>query len=325
MAVTTMNADPVRTHTAIPRWKWIVVVMMLLATVINYLDRAALGNLSSYIMKDFHLNEEGYGTLEKWFGFSYAVFLIVAGLLADRLSLRWLYAGALMVWSIAGCATGFVGTVLQLKLCRVVLGAGEAFNWPVAVGTVRRIMPRESQSFANGIFNSGMTIGAVLTPVLVLLMVQKETGEGWRSLFKIVGVLGSLWVIFWLLSTRGDRAAEMTPLREATSAPVPFVTVLRLRTFWITMAVGVAVNLAWHLYRVWLPRHLDRDLKFNGQQVQFVLMAYYLVADLGSIAFGYLAKKVIGPSRPVERARKLVVLLAALVCLTAMPVLFTQA
>src|SRR5579862_1920716 len=293
MAVSIMNAEASASKTSIPAWKWAVVVMMLFATVINYLDRQAMGNLGSFIKHDFKLDNEGYGRLESWFGYTYAVFLVVAGFLADRLSLRWLYAGALFVWSIAGFATGFVAMLLQLQICRAVLGAGEAFNWPVAVGTVRRIMPRESQSFANGIFNSGMTIGAVLTPVLVLLMVQKETGEGWRSLFKIVGVLGSLWVIFWLLSTRGDRAAEMTPLREATSAPVPFVTVLRLRTFWITMAVGVAVNLAWHLYRVWLPRHLDRDLKINGQQVQYVLMAYYLVADLGSIAFGYLAKKVI--------------------------------
>jgi len=116
----------------------------------------------------------------------------------------------------------------------------------------------------------------------------------------------------------------MTPVRAAMLPPVPFSSVFKLRTFWITMAVGIAVNMAWHLYRVWLPRHLDVDLKFNGQQVQYLLMAYYLVADLGSIAFGYLAKKVIGPSRPVERARKIVVLLAAVVCLTATPVLFTR-
>jgi ACS family hexuronate transporter-like MFS transporter len=72
-------------------------------------------------------------------------------------------------------------------------------------------MPRESQSFANGVFNSGMTIGAVLTPALVLMMVNRDTGEGWRSLFKIVGAIGSLWVVFWLLGTRGERAEEMTP------------------------------------------------------------------------------------------------------------------
>ncbi|MBI3856929.1 MAG: MFS transporter [Planctomycetes bacterium] len=318
-----MNTPDGSSRSAIPAWKWGVVVMMLLATVINYMDRAALGNLSSFIKNDFHLKEEGYGKLEEVFGYSYAVFLVVAGFLADRWSLRWLYAGALLVWSLAGFATGFVTTILELQICRAMLGAGEAFNWPVAVGTVRRIMPRESQSFANGVFNSGMTIGAVLTPVLVLLMVNEKTGEGWRSLFKIVGALGSLWVVFWLLCTRGGRAREMTPEGTATAETIPFVDVFSLRTFWITMAVGIAVNLAWHLYRVWLPRHLVVDLKFTDKELQYLLMGYYLVADLGSIAFGFIARRVITPARPVERARKLVVLIAACVCLAALPALFT--
>src|SRR3982750_3601471 len=127
-------ADSASLKAPIPRWKWGVVVMMLFATVINYLDRQAMGNLSSFIKKDFDLNEKGYGTLEAIFGYSYAAFLVIAGFLADRFSLRWLYAGALLVWSAAGFATGFVGTLLELQLCRAILGAGEAFNWPVAVG-----------------------------------------------------------------------------------------------------------------------------------------------------------------------------------------------
>lgn len=321
-------ADPTSTATAgaktpIPAWKWGVVVLMLFATVINYLDRQAMGNLSSFIKKDFKLDNEGYGRLEAWFGYTYAVFLVIAGFLADRWSLRWLYAGALLVWSAAGFATGFVGVLIEMQICRAVLGAGEAFNWPVAVGTVRRIIPRESQAFANGVFNSGMTIGAVLTPILVLLMVNKVTGEGWRSLFRIVGALGSLWVVFWLWNTRGSRAAEMSPRPEDRATAVPFWHVFRLRTFWITMAVGIAVNMAWHLYRVWLPRTLVDDLKFNDEQLQYLLMAYFLTADLGSILFGYIAKRAITPTRPVERARKLILMAAALVCLAALPALVT--
>ncbi len=313
----TPNEEP--SKTSVPAWKWGVIVMMLLATVINYMDRQAMANLGSFIKRDFHLDNEGYGRLDSWFGYSYAVFLVVAGFLADRWSLRWLYAGALLIWSSAGFATGFVGPLIELQICRAILGSGEAFNWPVAVGVVRRIMPRESRAFANGVFNSGMTIGAVLMPVVVLLMVNKTTGEGWRSLFKIVGGLGSLWVILWLFFTRGERAAEMTPERQVASTP--FWTVFRLRTFWITMAVGVSVNLAWHLYRVWLPRTLIEDLKFNDEQLQYLLMAYFLTADLGSILFGYLARKLVTRTRPVERVRKIVIMTAALVCLVATPVL----
>lgn len=319
-----MNLVIVPSKTAIPAWKWWIVVMMLLATVVNYLDRQTLGSLATFIKADFRLNEEGYGTLEAIFGYSYAVFLIIAGFMADRWDLRWLYPIALLVWSAAGFATGFVETLFQLQVCRAVLGAGEAFNWPVAVGIIRRIIPRESQALANGIFNSGMTLGAVLTPILVLTLVGPN-GEGWRRLFIIVGAAGSVWVLLWLAGTGGTRAVEMARPAVDPTAPqgvVPFRDVFSMRTFWITLAIGVAVNVCWHFYRVWLPRHLVVDLKFTDRELQYLLIAFYVTADVGSIAIGLLARRLVTPQRSIERARKIVVVFAALLCLLATPVVF---
>jgi ACS family hexuronate transporter-like MFS transporter len=309
---------------AIAPWKWWVVWMMMLATVVNYMDRQTLASTSSFIKAEFKLNEEGYGTLEAWFGYSYAVFLIIAGFLADRWDLRWLYAIALLVWSAAGFATGLVGTLLQLQLCRAVLGAGEAYNWPVAVGVVRRIIPRDSQGLANGIFNSGMTLGAILTPLLVVALVG-STGQGWRTLFMIVGAAGSLWVILWLLGTGGERAREMArmPKDEIVQPSIPFLEVFGLRKFWITFAIGLTVNIAWHFYRVWLPRHLEVDLGYDPKKnLQFLLMAFFTCSDLGSIATGFIARRLARTSSSVERSRKIVLMLAALVCLLATPVVF---
>jgi ACS family hexuronate transporter-like MFS transporter len=317
-----MTPSFLRQPVRIERWKWAVVLMMLMATVINYMDRQTLGSLASYIKADFTLNEQGYGTLEAIFGYSYAVFLVVAGFAADRWNLRWLYPLALLIWSAAGFATGFVETLLQLQICRAILGAGEAFNWPVAVGIIRRIIPRESQAFANGLFNSGMTLGAVLTPLLVIGMVGPH-GEGWRRLFIIVGAAGSIWVLVWLWCTRGSRAGEMAqPNKEdvTTTAAVPFRSVLSMRTFWITLAVGTAVNMSWHFYRVWLPRHLVVDLEFSDRELQYLLIAFYLTADIGSIVSGWIARKLVTERRSVERARKIVVVSAGLLCLVAMPV-----
>ncbi|HVU51184.1 MAG TPA: MFS transporter [Polyangia bacterium] len=311
---------------AVPRWKWTVVVMLLLATVVNYMDRQALGSLSSFIKRDFRLGEEGYGSIEAWFGYSYAVFLVVSGFLADRLDLRWLYAGALLVWSGAGFATGFATTLLGLQLCRIVLAAAEAFNWPVAVGVVKRLFPREQQSFANSVFNTGVTFGAVFTPLLVIAMVGPG-GSGWRAVFKAVGVAGLLVLGLWLWSTRGSRAMEMAlPPREegagAARVPgVPFWAVLRMRRFWITMGVGFSANFTWHLYRVWLPRHLVVDLRFDDRQLQWLLIAFYRTAALGSVVIGYLSRRLVGPGRSVDRARKIVVVVSAALCLVATPLL----
>jgi ACS family hexuronate transporter-like MFS transporter len=308
---------------AIPSWKWWIVVMLLLATVVNYMDRQTIGSVASFIKRDFQLKEEGYGSLEAWFGYAYAAFLLISGYLSDRWDLRWLYAGALLVWSGAGFATGFVTSLLGLQVCRAVLGAAEAFNWPVAVGVVRRLFPRESQPFANSVFNTGVTFGAVFTPLLVLAMVD-GAGHGWRSLFKVVGIAGLVVVALWLWSTRGARAREMAlPARQgdaSSPAPrIPFCAVFRMRTFWITMGVGFTANFTWALYRVWLPRHLVVDLKFTDKQLQGLLIAFYLTADLGSIAIGFLSRRLVGGGRSIERARKIVVVVSALLCLAATP------
>src|SRR5713101_8199209 len=114
------DSAPYKPRPAIARWKWGVVWMLFLATVVNYLDRSALNSASKYIMQDFSLDEEGYGKLEFWFAIPYAVVLILSGFLADRWSIRWLYAGALLVWSAAGFSTGLVGSLFQLQLCRAV-------------------------------------------------------------------------------------------------------------------------------------------------------------------------------------------------------------
>src|SRR6185295_13424885 len=115
------------------------------------------------------------------------------------------------------------------------------------------------------------------------------------------------WVIMWLLGTGGARAEEMSAQtqKESVAPAIPFRDVFLLRTFWITCAIGVTVNMSWHFYRVWLPRHLVVDLHFTDQQLQYLLIAFYLAGDAGSIAIGYFIRWLVRRGRTVERARKI--------------------
>jgi ACS family hexuronate transporter-like MFS transporter len=312
----------------VARWRWGVVWLMFLATLINYMDRQTLGSTARYIKDEFQLTEEAYGWVEFCFIFSYALFGVPAGYLADRLNLRWLYAVALLVWSAAGFLTGLAQSVVMLSLCRLVLGMGEAFNWPCAVSIVRRLVPLESRSLANGIFHSGASIGAVLTPFLVLVLVA-DRAENWRLLFQVVGALGLVWVVLWLGFVRGPRAEVITRLAEDTSAPAgapgvappaeSFLQVMQRRPFWITLAVGITINICWHFYRVWLPRFLDVDLHLSQHDIQLTLMGFYLAADVGSLSAGYLTRRLTFAGVSVERSRKVVLLLSSLLCLLSLP------
>lgn len=323
-----MGLTPDSHAVAVPRWKWQLVWLMFLATMINYMDRQTLGSVSKFFIAEFELNADGlgetrFGRVEMAFGVTFATTQLIAGFLADRMSIRWLYAGALLLWSAAGFACGIVQTLWLFVACRVALAFGESFNWPCAVAAVRRIFPAESRSFANGIFHGGGSIGAIVTPLLVLMLVS-DSGDGWRLVFLVTGGVGALWVIAWLLFLHGDRAVEVdTPpppqLRDDGVGHETIWDVLKARKVWLAILVGLCVNVCWHFFRTWLPRICERDLALSTRQMQWVLAGYYVSADLGSMSAGYMTRRLARAGYTVAGARKTVMFGTASLCLLAIP------
>lgn len=313
---------------AIPAWKWGLVWLLFLATMINYMDRQTMQATSSHLIREFFDGKErGYGEVESAFQYAFAAAQIVAGFLVDRFNVRWIYVLALMVWSAAGVCTGLVNTIHALILCRVVLGAAEAFNWPCAVTVVRRVLPLEARSLANGIFHSGASIGAALTPILAWAMIG-PSGENWRTLFIVVGAVGAAWAILWFIVIRGDRARQIEEKfassgSPTTAGPAPsFLGVLLGRRFWIAMTVSLTVNVCWHFFRAWLPRILRRDLEYTETQMLWMLAGFFVAADIGSLLAGYTTRMLTHAGFSVERSRKLVSTATSLLCLLAIPVAF---
>lgn len=337
-----MNITSSRTPISIERWRWGVVWLMFFATLINYMDRNTLNNAERYLLAEFvpasavdvdaptaaedlsRLRNQTYAQVQFAFGIAFALFQVVAGFLIDRFSLRILYLVAIVIWSAAGVLTGFVpaGAIGMLVACRVVLGIGEAFNWPCAVACIRRVIPRESRGMANGIFHSGASIGAVATPLFVLMLVDSTTGEGWRILFIVVGAVGFVWALAWWSLTRGERSVAIdTPPQpdfgNEPSGPSSFLSVFGLRTFWICLATGVCVNLCWHFYVQWFPRFLTEDVKTTGQEQQWVLACFFIAADLGSMFCGWLTLALARAGFVVERSRQIVMTCVAVAVCSA--------
>src|SRR4051812_27937856 len=148
-------------------WKWWVCGLLLLATMVNYMDRLTLNLTAVRIMYEFRLDARDYGQLESAFAFAFALGAIIFGWLADRITVRWLYPVAVLVWSVAGFATGLVGSFVGLLLCRFLLGFAESGNWPCALRTTQQILPPAQRTLGNSILQSGAAIGAVITPLIV--------------------------------------------------------------------------------------------------------------------------------------------------------------
>ena len=177
-------------------WKWWVCGLLLLATMINYMDRVALNIKAVPIKTEFGLDDVGYGYLESAFSTAFALGAILMGWLSDRWSIRWLYPLVVLVWSLAGFATGLVHGFVALLFCRFLLGLSESGNWPCALQTTKHLLTPGERTMGNGILQSGAALGAILTPLVAALLV----GEGgWRPLFIVVGLVGMFWGVLWLL------------------------------------------------------------------------------------------------------------------------------
>ncbi len=192
-------------------WIWWISGLLLLATMLNYMDRQTLANLKVRITTELSLTNEDYGDLEWLFGWAFAAGSLFFGYLSDRISVRFLYPAVLVIWSLIGVLTGYCNGYESMLACRILLGFFEAGHWPCALRTTKIVLDRSNRTMGNSILQSGGALGAILTPPVILMIVGTtgDTVEGaWRSPFIIIGSLGIVWAMAWLFTVRkGDLPA----------------------------------------------------------------------------------------------------------------------
>jgi ACS family hexuronate transporter-like MFS transporter len=303
---------------------WGICGLLLLATMIMYMDRLALSQQKTEITAALGLDNTDYGRLELGFGLAFAVGGIVTGLLADRISPRWFYPTVLMGWSSVGFATGWVTSYWELFACRVLLGFFEAGHWPCALMTAQRMLSRRDRMMGNGILQSGAALGAIVTPIVVLLLAGPEQ-ESWRIPFRVIGALGIFWVIGWI-STIRKADLELKPSDvpapasdEEPAADPPNDPSLLIRRFLALGVVVIVINWFWQYLRAWMPGMLREQYGYGKDEVQYFSIAYYAAADIGCLSAGFVARWLTGRGLSVHGAR--VSVFAFCTLLTAMSTL----
>ena len=295
-------------------WKWVVCGLLLLASAINYMDRQTLANASVRITKEFGLNQAQYGQVEAVFGYAFAAGSLVFGWLADRTSIRWLYALVLAAWSAVGFATSFARDYDGLLTCRMLLGFFEAGHWPCGIRTTRALLSARDRSLGNSVLQSGTSIGAIVTPLIMRGLMTSELGS-WRVAFQVVGAVGLFWLVlwFWLL-----KEADLRPPSASRNlAAGPEVNLWRMlfgRRMLIIFAVIACINTTWQILRAWLPKFLQEGRGYSEGEALYFNSAWFAATDVGCLGAGLLTVWLVKRNWSVHGSRVLVFALCGALC-----------
>ncbi|HKQ53634.1 MAG TPA: MFS transporter [Pyrinomonadaceae bacterium] len=300
------------------RYRWVVCALLFFATTINYLDRQVLGILAPSLQKGLGWSEVEYGWITAAFTGAYALGLILAGRMMDRLGTRTGLSLAVICWSVAAMGHAPATTVFGFMVARAALGLSEAGNFPAAIKTVAEWFPKKERALAAGIFNSGSNVGAIVAPLAVPWI---ATTYGWRWAFVATGAVGFVWLIFWLALYRRPEEhprlgrAELAYIRSDAAEPMVKVTWARLlphRQTWAFVLGKFLTDPVWWFFLFFLPKFLNETYGLTLLGLGPPLVVIYLAADVGSIGGGWLSSTLIKRGWPVNAGRKVAMLVCAL-------------
>jgi len=292
-------------------YRWRVCALLFAATTINYIDRQVLGVLAPDLGRLIGWSEIEYGYIVTAFQAAYAVGLVFAGAVIDRLGTRIGYALAICIWSAAAMSHALVRTALGFGIARFALGLGEAGNFPAAIKTVAEWFPRRERALATGLFNAGSNVGAIVAALMVPIVAGRW---GWRYAFLFTGVLSAIWLGLWLTGYR-------SPTQQPAVSRIPWLHLFGIRQTWAFVIAKFMTDPIWWFYVFWLPKYLNSEFGLTLNALGPPLIAIYCMADAGSIAGGWLAASFIRRGWPINRARKTAMLVCAL---AVVPIVFVS-
>jgi ACS family hexuronate transporter-like MFS transporter len=317
----------------VPGLRWWIIGLVFLATLINYVDRLTISVLAPVITRDLGLTNTQFGGIVFWFLLAYTISQGLSGKLYDRIGTRIGFVVSITIWSVAAMAHAFARGLGTLSLFRFVLGLGEAGNWPGAAKTVAEWFPTRQRALGMAIFNSGAAIGSIVAPPLIVWLQLKY---GWQTTFIVTGCLGVVWLGLWLLfyqspgkhpwvtteelqlieEGKEERGGdEETPRQREDLSVSTFARwrdLLRYRQVWAIVLARFLTDPVWWLYITWLPKYLADARGFTLTKIGLFAWVPYVAADAGSLSGGWLSGYLIERGWSVDRARKTVIALAAL-------------
>ncbi|TCI85697.1 MFS transporter [Tenacibaculum sp. M341] len=315
--------------------RWWIILLIFIATVINYIDRTAFALLWPKMGKDLGMDKADYANMLNVFMVTYAIGKFASGKLYDKIGTRLGFTVSIIVWSFASAFHAFARGVLSLSIFRGLLGLGEAGNWPGAVKSNGEWFPVKERAIAQGIFNAGASIGNVIAPFVIVFLYSRF---GWKTTYIILGSIGVLWVIPWLFLNKStpekhpwvtqeerdlimsDRIDKEEPSSKGESLPVS--KILSYKQPWGILLCRFFIEPIWWFFAGWMPIYLNGKFGLSIEQIAETMWISYLMAAAGSILGGMFTGQLM-KKRSVDFSRKATITLGGIMILVAFVCIIT--
>ena len=310
--------------------RWRIAILLAVITTINYIDRSVFGVVAPMIREQFDIGDADYGLITSGFLLAYGIGQLISGPLIDRLGTKRAFSLAAVFWSVATILHALGRGLWSFFALRILLGLAEAANFPAASKAVAQWFPANERSTAVAIFMLGAGLGAIITPPLTVWTLQTL---GWQWAFIIPGSLGLVWVFLW---QRWYHLPETHPTIEPTEKALimeqrsnqqsqgSWMVLLNYREFWGILIARVVSDFPFYFFLFWLPQYLIDVRGFDLRAIAMFAWLPWVAADLGALTGGSLSSALVTRGYTINRARKTVIWLGAvLVALAVIPAYYT--
>jgi ACS family hexuronate transporter-like MFS transporter len=301
--------------------RWTICAMLFVATTINYVDRQVLSILKPIlhgqvihlqplfsgwpsVETTINVTDREYGYVLAAFQIAYALGVVFAGRLVDRLGCRRGYPLVTGLWSLAAMAHALVRSVMGFGVARFFLGLGESGNFPAAIKATAEWFPPKERALATGIFNSGAGVGAIVAPLLVPWVALHF---GWRASFLVTGIFSVMWIVWW--SIRYHKPTQSMDWTRGAVVAAPgarefaWWRLLGYRQAWAFMVGKFMTDAVWWFFLFWLPQYFHSRFGLDLTHMGPPLVAVYVVSTVGSVCGGWLPKGYTRLGLDLKRAR----------------------